>query len=796
MRYLALFLGSTVSVAMALTTASCGHRETNDTLESNGGPLVAEASPEATQTLEALRMRFQLRPSASLLADPRGVDLAGPVIGRSAAERFEIGERLHVRPRESTVAGATRRTTLTMPAKANDAFELADRESGVSVEVAVSGAKAAAGAVADGVLVYRRALDEATDLVQRPVEEGTEDYLSFDRRPAREEVRYDVTLGPKVAGLRLVSDTLEFLDAGGVPRLRMAPPSAQGSDGEPRFVRVELTGCQADVSPRPPWGRPVLPPGSRRCTIRLDWSGLGFSYPLLLDPTWSATGNLAQARALHASATLTNGKVLVTGGAVTAPLSSAELYDPGSGTWAATGAMASVRSDHTATLLANGKVLVVAGNGNAALASAELYDPATGTFSAAASMATGRVYHTATKLTNGRVLIASGQGAGGYLTSAELYDPATNTWSAAGSLSSGRRWHTASLLGDGVLVVGGAANQSFATVERYNPATNQWSAAPAMASARYYHTATVLPNGKLLVAGGDPAGAKSEIYDPTGQVWTATGNMTRSRYIHTAVLLPDGKVLAAGGISNFTTAEIYNPASGTWSATASLSVGHFLHTSSVLADGSVLVVAGHPNQSSSPTATVERFINLPAGTVCTQANTCQSGYCVDGVCCNSACDGACQACNLPSAIGTCSPSSGDACDDGNACTRSDTCQSGTCTGTAMTCEKVACRTQGACVADAGACGQGAPEPDGTPCNGGTCSAGSCVPRDSGSDAADGGGGDGGGPDGGGGDGGSSDDGCSCKVVTFAHGGGGWFWASLTLIAAAIARRRRPAGASK
>jgi MYXO-CTERM domain-containing protein len=43
------------------------------------------------------------------------------------------------------------------------------------------------------------------------------------------------------------------------------------------------------------------------------------------------------------------------------------------------------------------------------------------------------------------------------------------------------------------------------------------------------------------------------------------------------------------------------------------------------------------------------------GTKCTKADTCQSGYCVDGVCCDQACSGQCQACDVSTATGTCSP---------------------------------------------------------------------------------------------------------------------------------------------
>ena len=179
---------------------------------------------------------------------------------------------------------------------------------------------------------------------------------------------------------------------------------------------------------------------------------------------WTATGSMNNARHRHSAVMLANGKVLIVGGTPTgasAPLASAELYDPAAGTWATTGSMANPRVYHTATLLANGKVLVAGGyDGSQSLASAELYDPATGTWTATGSMTNPRPIHTATLLTNGKVLVAGGYGrAGYYLTSAELYDPATGIWSVTGSMANPRSIHTATLLTNGkVLVAGGDGN--------------------------------------------------------------------------------------------------------------------------------------------------------------------------------------------------------------------------------------------------------------------------------------------------------------------------------------------------
>jgi hypothetical protein len=123
---------------------------------------------------------------------------------------------------------------------------------------------------------------------------------------------------------------------------------------------------------------------------------------------------------------LMNGKVLVAGGADDDGFhTKAELYDRSTGTLDATGNMAA-RSEHTATLLPDGTVLLAGGLGTfgeppPALTSAEIYDPGSGTFSATGTT-TVRQDHTATLLNNGQVLVAGG----GWPTStsnAEVYAP-------------------------------------------------------------------------------------------------------------------------------------------------------------------------------------------------------------------------------------------------------------------------------------------------------------------------------------------------------------------------------------
>jgi MYXO-CTERM domain-containing protein len=125
------------------------------------------------------------------------------------------------------------------------------------------------------------------------------------------------------------------------------------------------------------------------------------------------------------------------------------------------------------------------------------------------------------------------------------------------------------------------------------------------------------------------------------------------------------------------------------------------------------------------------------GDACGGGSECASGFCVDGVCCNTACSGACVACSVASgapADGACSSLTGPACDDGNACTQTDTCQAGVCTGgNPVTCAASdQCHVAGTCNPATGACSN-PPKSNGSVCNDGngctktdTCQAGACV----------------------------------------------------------------------
>jgi hypothetical protein len=78
------------------------------------------------------------------------------------------------------------------------------------------------------------------------------------------------------------------------------------------------------------------------------------------------------------------------------------------------------------------------------------------------------------------------------------------------------------------------------------------------------------------------------------------------------------------------------------------------------------------------------------GTACLRAAECLSGFCVDGVCCTGACPGQCEACDVPTTRGTCTPVDGPPHGSRSACpagAADQPCTARTCvaSGSATTC---------------------------------------------------------------------------------------------------------------
>jgi hypothetical protein len=216
-----------------------------------------------------------------------------------------------------------------------------------------------------------------------------------------------------------------------------------------------------------------------------------------------------------------------------------------------------------------------------------------------------------------------------------------------------------------------------------------------------------------------------------------------------------------------------------------------------------------------------------AGQSCASPSDCSSGFCVDGVCCTSACSGKCARCDLPSPGGTIDGAcrapigqdpDGDCAGQGlcaGVCTAQSTCQfpgtdracdlckacdgAGACnqlpaSGDDASCMTISCAmlstecvkyqdltnlrcaSPGKCASpnDPARCTSKQPVADGTACSGGTCMGGQCIGGSSGGGdmAVSGGGGGGGGDMGASGGGGTDDAGGGSGGGGGGGGGGG------------------------
>lgn len=290
------------------------------------------------------------------------------------------------------------------------------------------------------------------------------------------------------------------------------------------------------------------------------------------------------------------------------------------------------RGLHAAATLTDGRVLFTGGvDGTGAVVNTcELYDPATNTFSPAANLLGPRAGHAAATLADGRVMVAGGTtnftdlttAATGSLNTVELYNPTTNTWTA-GPVIGGRRLVPAlTLLNTGRMMISGGievtvffgipiAVTSTNKVQLFNATTNAWSNGTAMPNGRAYHhdSQVTLADGRVLLSGGvlvpdlvNAANAASiagaDVYNPTTNTWTAT-TMAIARTAHSATRLADGRIVVAGGSTGLLSAptavadvEVFQPATNTWAAGAPLGAPRAGHTAALLPDGLLVLLGG------------------------------------------------------------------------------------------------------------------------------------------------------------------------------------------------------------
>jgi hypothetical protein len=453
----------------------------------------------------------------------------------------------------------------------------------------------------------------------------------------------------------------------------------------------------------------------------IEWKGRGLEYPAILDPDWMTTGTLAQARTRTTVSPWGASGILVVGGeGPLGPLSSTEMSPSGSGQWAMGPSLIHARSDHTANVLSDGRVVVIGGaSGSIALSSIEVLnpnDPTPQLWKLAGHLSVARKAHAvATRLPpHERLLIVGGFNASSEaLTSTDVWDPSTLACTPAGSLNIARGGLTATtLVGGRVLAVGGslspATPQYFATCELFDwdlaaqPITGAWTPGPPSKLMHAFHTATRLHDGRVLVVG-----MQAELFSPAAlpdtpeSAWLPAPGLGPNRLSHTATLLANGDVLVAGG----STADVkrFSAQTGMWSPAGSLVQRRYGPSAARIGDA-VRVLGGAGDVSGPVLASVESLVLRADGAACGGGIECGSGSCVLGICCDRACSSACEACDAAATgqehDGTCAPKLVSPCGD-YACDESGQCLNG-CVTSAECALRHVCAT-GACVPEPKIC---------------------------------------------------------------------------------------------
>lgn len=600
-------------------------------------PPVASVAPSGAPAAASTDPAIVPPPAAAPPAAPPRTAGTIPVISKTDIEGF-VRKADHLVPARAP----SPRVAVEIPDRASGAWRVADSTSSTAVTVRLRHAHDVPAAIGRHHVVFANGYGDGHHIVHRVTSTAAEDYVVFPEAPSSAVLTYDIQLESNIHGLRLVANTLELLDADGVPRLRLAPPYVVDHEGTKHVASVAVEGCRVDTDPRPPWQRKPTAPSADHCEVRVSWSNEPVKYPAIVDPQWSSTGSMTTPRKLALSAVIAAGGapygmaglVLVAGGYNGAVLSSAELYDPVRGVWSPTGTMHDARFVGAAVPHPDGRVFVMGGlsyTGQWSLTGAEVYSLVDGNFYSLPPMNQGRDQFVAA-IVNGQLSVVGGRSyscgwsyvynqgwtwicSATALASGEVYNQTTNAWSTSSFLSlATARWAASgTVLADGsLLVAGGTAddNTAIATSEQY-VCTASWSyiycyfktPVNMPSGGRFWHTATPFANGaKVLVASGflgwGFASTTADIFDSATSSWTPTSGITQARARHGAALLGNGTIGIFGGAAppwqmETATAELYDPAVGWRSANVStLQTQRTEFMTAALSNGLVLVAGG------------------------------------------------------------------------------------------------------------------------------------------------------------------------------------------------------------
>ncbi len=356
---------------------------------------------------------------------------------------------------------------------------------------------------------------------------------------------------------------------------------------------------------------------------------IDFNYPIVFNPvanTWANAGSMGGLAGYvkdQAQALLGSGKVLITGGrgfsvAGQPPGTHVYTYNEVAGHQAVAG-MAEARMLHTSVSLPRGDVLVTGGtNGSTVLSTAETFEPSTGTWTAAPALAAARSDHTMTVLQSGDALVVGGVGPSSPLSTAELF--------LIGAL--GATCAADTDCSSGICVDKVCCDTSCSSSCQACDVVGKVGTCSLVTGA--VHGTRVACTGAGTTCGGICNGVS------TGCTYPPTTTECLSASCTAGVATPAQFCTGAGKCVG-----------GTGALCAPYSCGAVGCKTTCLVDGDC--AATHYCGAGAC------VLKKAKGATCATTSECTSpNQCADGVCCDSACDKACEACNLSGSAGVCS----------------------------------------------------------------------------------------------------------------------------------------------
>ncbi|MGE0324013.1 MAG: hypothetical protein AB7S68_16995, partial [Polyangiaceae bacterium] len=493
-------------------------------------------------------------------------------------------------------------------------------------------------------------------------------------------LRYSLKL-EGVAGLRLVHSTLEFLDEAGTPRWRMQAPYAVDASGVKWPLSLALENCHADTADAPPWRRAVTPPGADLCVVRLSFAAAA-QFPVWVDPQWVLTDELAFARSRFSWRYPGYREIKVFGGldAAGMPLDSIEAFDQQTQTWSLAGSLPTARGAHQA--LEVGEWLYLFGGA----ANVERGKPTEAIWEDRGTPQNTQGCATLLTIIGAKLPVYIGASDPNATTARVEYESSAGGWQVAQapqpvSFRVGAQCRVINTSGTyGILYFGGreasGAQPTDTWILRADPTLTPaeelarivWEPGPDLGVAFPGGFFNGGSSGDWLVggeAGGVPLDQTARIVENVDEVHFEAGPplpraLTRPSVIHTPdVALITGGQRADGSYSGAT----YRYTGSAWQDELFLRVPR--------ADAGLVALVDWLGPSEGPAGFAAIGGEGDVGTLastelmggelalpCSKDSECGSGFCSQGVCCESRCDGDCETCAYtPSggATGTCHP---------------------------------------------------------------------------------------------------------------------------------------------